>query len=161
MRPWHLKTHHSSRVKSNRGNSIPCSEKRARQFGFLIKGDIMATETHPALRVEVDKQAEITIVRCTGQVDVDSWPEFSATIRALIPEGKPIRVDLANVTRVDSTGIGAFVAVWTAAKRRNCDLKYRNPNEHVGDVIRITALVGMLEGREADERQLTTALGSQ
>ena len=121
----------------------------------------MATELRPALRVEVDREGGITIVRCTGQVDVDSWPEFSATIRALIPESKPIRVDLTNVTRVDSTGIGAFVAVWTAAKRRNCDLKYTNPNEHVADVIRITSLLGMLEGREADERQLTMALGSK
>ncbi len=121
----------------------------------------MATEGTPALRVEVDKQVATTIVYCTGQVDVDSWPEFSATIRAIIPEGKPIRVDLANVARVDSTGIGALVAVWTAAKRRNCDLKYRNPNQHVEDVIRITSLVGMLEGREADERQLTMALGSK
>jgi anti-anti-sigma factor len=126
-----------------------------------MKGGIMATEVTPALHIEVDKQAAITVVHCTGQVDIDSWPEFSAMIRALIPEGKLIRVELANVSRIDSTGIGAFVAVWTAAKRRNCDLKYRNPNERVKEVIRLTGLLGMLEGREADERQLTMALGSQ
>ncbi len=121
----------------------------------------MPTNTILALSIGTERQPAITVVHCTGQVDVDSWAEFSKTIRALIPEGKPIRVDLANVTRVDSTGIGAFVAIWTAAKRRNCDLKYINPNKHVGDVIRFTGLLGLLEGREVEERQLIIALGSQ
>lgn len=121
----------------------------------------MPTNKMLALSIETERQPAITVVHCTGQVDIDCWSQFSTTIRALIPEGKPIRIDLANVTRVDSTGIGAFVAIWTAAKRRNCDLKYINPNKHIEDVIGFTGLLGMLEGREAEERQMTMALGSQ
>ncbi len=121
----------------------------------------MATNKIPALHLETERQAEMTFVHCTGQVDIETWTEFSVTIRALIPEGKPIRVDLANVTRVDSTGIGAFVGIWTAARRRNCDLKYIHPSDRIKDIIRISALLGMLEGHEAEERQLDVALGAR
>jgi anti-anti-sigma factor len=102
----------------------------------------------------------VTFVHCTGQVDLDTWNELSTRIRALIPEGKPIRVDLANITRVDSTGIGALVGVWAAAKRRNCDLRYISPSKQIEDVFRITALLGMLEGHEAEERQLSAAFSA-
>jgi anti-sigma B factor antagonist len=118
----------------------------------------MAADKIPELHVETERLEKVTFVRCAGQVDLDTWNQFSAKIRALIPEGKPIRVDLADVTRVDSTGIGALVGIWTAAKRRNCDLKYINPSRRIEDVIRISALLGMLEGHEAEERQLSAAL---
>jgi anti-anti-sigma factor len=121
----------------------------------------MATNKTPRLQVEAERQAARTVVHCTGQVDIDTWSEFSTTIRALIPEGKPIRVDLAKITRADSTGIGAFVGVWTAARRRNCDLKYINPNKRIEDVIGITGLLGMFEGREAEEQRLGASLGSR
>lgn len=119
----------------------------------------MATNKISALQVETERQAELTFVHCTGQVDIDTWTELSVTVRALIPEGKPIRVDLAHVTRLDSTGIGAFVGIWTAARRRNCDLTYINPSDRIKDVIRITGLLGMLEGHEAEERKLAVPLG--
>ena len=117
--------------------------------------------TIPALHVETEKQEKMTLVRCAGQVDVETWSEFSARVREHIAEGRPIRVDLANVIRVDSTGIGALVGVWTAAKRRNCDLKYINPSKRVEDVIRLSALMGMIEGQEEEERHLDAFLAKK
>ena len=70
-------------------------------------------------------------------------------------------MNLAKITRMDSTGIGAFVGIWTAARRRNCDLKYIDPNKRIEDVIRTSALLGMFEGHEAEEQQLGTAVSSQ
>ena len=120
----------------------------------------MATDKIPELHVETERHENVTLVHCTGQVDLATWNEFSTKIRALIAEGKSIRVDLANVTRVDSTGIGALVGIWTAAKRRNCDLKYINPSKRIEDVMRITALLGLLEGHESEERQMSAAPGA-
>jgi len=117
----------------------------------------METTQSVKLQLETERQATTTVVHCTGIVAVGTLARFSECVRALIAERKPIRVDLANVTRVDSTGIGAFVAVWTAAKRRECDLKYINPNKDVEDLMRISALLGMLEGHEVEERQLSAA----
>jgi anti-sigma B factor antagonist len=120
----------------------------------------MAADKISQLLLETERQEKVTFVRCTGQVDLATWNEFSTKIRTLILEAKPIRVDLSKVTRVDSIGIGALVGIWTAAKRRNCDLKYINPSERIEDVIRLSALLGMLEGHEVEERQLSAALGA-
>ena len=119
----------------------------------------MATNTIPPLHLVTERQADRTFVHCAGQVDADTWSEFSATVRLLLAEGKPIRVDLAHVTRVDSTGIGALVGIWTAAKRRNCDLKYTDPGERLREIVRTTGLLGMIEGHEAEGRRLDAALG--
>ena len=109
------------------------------------------------LNMDIERQAAMTIVRCVGQVDVHSLAKFSEAIRGLVDEGKPVRVDLKIVRRVDSSGIGAFVALWTAAHRKNCDLKYINPSKQVEETLRITALLGMVEGHDAEEQQLATA----
>ena len=118
----------------------------------------MVTATEIArLQLDTERQPTMTVVHCTGDIAVGTLSRFSEHIRALIAERKPIRVDLANVTRVDSTGIGAFVAVWTAAKRRNCELKYINPSTSIEEVMSVSALLGMLEGHAEEERQLNAA----
>ena len=97
------------------------------------------------LQMETERQPGKIIVHCTGKVNLESWTQFSRTVRGLIAEHKPIRVDLANVLQVDSTGIGAFVSVWASAKGGGGDLKFINPNKRVQDVVEITKLHDMFE----------------
>lgn len=97
------------------------------------------------LQIRIERQPYKTIVHCTGRIVMDTWTEFSATVRELLSEGKPIRVDLRNVEQVDSIGIGSFVSVWASAKRCSCDLKFIHPNPRVQDVIAITKLHDMFE----------------
>jgi anti-anti-sigma factor len=106
----------------------------------------MTVNTVPLLQVQIERQPDVTIVRCTGKVLLDNVTEFSV-VRQLIPEGKPIRVDLANVTQVDSTGIGTFVSVWAAAKKNGSNLTFFNPNKAIEDIVEITKLHHMFEKR--------------
>lgn len=106
---------------------------------------VIPSRTDPVLKLEFEKQPAITVVHCSGKVLLDSWAEFSVRLRELIPEGKPIRVDLANVTAVNSVGIGTLVSVWAAAKERGCDLKFIRPNKQIEDVVEITRLHGIFE----------------
>jgi anti-sigma B factor antagonist len=99
----------------------------------------------PVLQIETERQPDKIIVHCTGKVNLESWVHFSKMVRALIAERKPIRVDLANVLQVDSTGIGTFVSVWASAKGSGGDLKFINPNKRVQDVVEITKLHDMFE----------------
>jgi anti-anti-sigma factor len=103
----------------------------------------VAADETPVLQLETERQPEATIVHCTGKVVIDSWAMFSVTVRGLIPEGKPIFVDLANVSLVDSVGIGAFVSVWASARKSRCELKFINLNEDIHDLFEITRLHGL------------------
>lgn len=108
----------------------------------------MDVNTIPELQLKTEKLPQVTIVRCTGKVMIETWPLFSTTVRDLISEGKPIRVDLSEVDLVDSTGIGAFVSVWASAKKCGCDLKFMKPNKRVQDVVEITRLQDLFEHGE-------------
>jgi len=103
---------------------------------------VPADET-PVLQLETERQPGATIVHCTGKVVIDSWAMFTVAVRALIPEGKPILVDLANVSLVDSVGIGTFVSVWASARKGGCELKFINLNEQIHDLFEITRLHGL------------------
>ncbi len=97
------------------------------------------------LELQIERQPQMTVVRCTGSVVIETWAELATTLRHLIPEGKPIRADLSAVDMVDSVGIGSFVSVWASAKKAGCDLKFRNPNKRVQDVVEITRLYDLFE----------------
>ncbi len=103
------------------------------------------------LELQIDRRPEATVVRCRGAVVIETWPELATTLRHLIPEGKPIRVDLTNVEMVDSVGIGSFVSVWASARKAECDLKFRNPNKRVQDVVEVTRLYDMFEPQAAEK----------
>jgi len=105
----------------------------------------MTTNATPVLQLETEKQPAMTLVHCAGKVLIESCNLLSATVRALIPEGKPIRVDLSKVVQVDSVGMGTFVSVWTTARNNGCDLKFINPSRQVQDLIEITRLQEMFE----------------
>jgi len=101
----------------------------------------------PVLELTIERQPQVTVVLCAGRVVIETWAELATTLRHLIPENKPIRVDLSNVEMVDSVGIGSFVSVWASAKKAGCDLKFRNPNKRVQDVVEITRLYDLFEAR--------------
>ena len=67
------------------------------------------------------------------------------TIRALIPGAKRILLDLANVSYIDSSGIGAIVSVYLAASRVQCDLKVVNAQPRVRDLFELTKLSAVFE----------------
>jgi anti-sigma B factor antagonist len=103
----------------------------------------LSEDKAPVLQMEIERRPDANVVHCTGKVVIESWTEFSTTVRALIPEGKPILVDLAKVTQVDSVGIGTFVSVWASARKAGVELKFINLNDRIHDLFEITRLHGL------------------
>ncbi len=107
------------------------------------------TLSAPGIQLELEEHAEETIVHCTGTLTAQSAEVFQTEIRdRLIPDsrGKGVAVncrivlDLSTVTYVDSTGLGALVAVWTAAQRRSCDIVIANLSPRVERLVTMTKL---------------------
>jgi anti-anti-sigma factor len=110
----------------------------------------MATQpfTPPGLKLQLEEKANETIVHCNGKITAENSEMFQREIRDLIPESRSqiapttyrIVVDLSNVTHVDSTGLGALLGSWTAAKRKGCVLEIANLNPRVEKLVEITKL---------------------
>ena len=99
----------------------------------------------PELAVRTDKNADEAIVYGTGRITLATSSLLQTTIRGLIPENKRILLDLANVTYIDSTGIGALVSVYLSASKGQCDFKVVNAQPRVRDLFEITKLRAIFE----------------
>jgi anti-anti-sigma factor len=111
----------------------------------------MGTRTFsaPGLKLDLDEKPEETIVYCSGKITAESAETFQTEIRGhVIPEtrGKGVAVttrivlDLSKVTYIDSTGLGALLAVWTHGQRRGIDLEIVNLSPRVERVVSLTKL---------------------
>jgi len=111
----------------------------------------MATPSFSAggLRFELEEKPEETIVHCYGDITAESADWFQNEIRErVIPvsRGKGLAVtsrivlDLSSVGHVDSTGLGALLAVWTAGQRRACDVEIVNMNPRTQKLMSLTKL---------------------
>lgn len=65
-----------------------------------------------------------------------------------------VLIDLSGVTRVDSSGLGALMACYSHAVRRQGILKLLNPSPQLRRVLRITKIDSVLELYETEQEAL-------
>ena len=110
----------------------------------------MATQplTLRGLTLQLEEKANESIVHCTGRINAENSEVFQREIRNLIPEScsqstaitHRIVLELSKVTHVDSSGLGALLGAWTAAKSKGCELEMANLNPRVEKLVEITKL---------------------
>ena len=66
-------------------------------------------------------------------------------IRGLIPGTKRIVLDLAEVSYIDSSGLGAVVSVYLAASRAQCVLELANLQPRIRDLFELSRLQAVFE----------------
>jgi anti-anti-sigma factor len=99
----------------------------------------------PELKLETVRTPEETLVRCIGRITSTSSGTLQTAIRDLIPEKKRLLLDLADVTYLDSFGLGALVSVYLSARRQHCELKLINMTQKAKELLRITNLSSLVE----------------
>ncbi len=86
------------------------------------------------------------VVVVTGEVDLSTGPQLRKTILDLLAEESPqrIRVDLAQVSLLDSTGVFVLVDTFKRAKERGVTLTVERPQHIVRRVLEICGLLDLL-----------------
>jgi anti-sigma B factor antagonist len=84
----------------------------------------------------------VTIADISGRIVLG---EESAALRDLVGDllskgHKKILLNLADVTYIDSTGLGALVSAFTSVRKQGGELKLLNLTNKVEDVMQITKL---------------------
>ena len=85
---------------------------------------IQPVATH-RLTLQLEKNIKETIVHCAGRISAENSEMLQREIRNLIAEvgaqgsvaTHRVVLELSNVTHVDSSGLGALLGAWTAAKK--------------------------------------------
>jgi anti-sigma B factor antagonist len=98
------------------------------------------------LNTTTSRKNGVIVVYLSGGI---FFGEESACLRTLVKEllseSHQIVFDLADVTRLDSGGVGTLVAVYTSARKVGGDIKFANLGNHTKEVFRTTNLATVFE----------------
>lgn len=102
-------------------------------------------ETESPLTFDIEQSGETTIVRCHGKLVAGVSELFYRKTKAFIPDSKRIVLDMADLDRLDSTGLGAVVRLYVSGRSAGCSVELMNIGKPVRDLLGVTHLLSVLQ----------------
>jgi anti-sigma B factor antagonist len=101
-----------------------------------------------ALRLGVRTEESELLIDLAGELDLSTAPQLWAAIDEAIAAGHDrLVLDLAELTFVDSTGLGVFVRAAKELRAVGGEVSLRSPGERVTKLLQITKLEDVFEIR--------------
>jgi anti-sigma B factor antagonist len=102
----------------------------------------------------IEQLGDAYVVTLGGEIDAFNAPSLRVDLRRLVEEtgASTIVVDLAAVTFLDSSALGALVGLLRRVRERNGRLRIVLPEAHAARIFELTGLDEVLDlypGREA------------
>jgi anti-sigma B factor antagonist len=94
-------------------------------------------------RVEVDRRAEIAIVRASGELDAFAAPDLSSAFGKVTGEARVV-ADLGPVTFLDSTALGLVVRAVRELTEAGAEVRVVLPGGHARRIFELTSLDRLL-----------------
>jgi anti-sigma B factor antagonist len=94
----------------------------------------------------------IVVVDCAGRIVFgEETAELRDQVKALLSTNRRAILNLAEVTYIDSGGLGTLVALYTTARNAGGSLKLARLTQRVGDLLQITKLLTVFEVYNSEE----------
>lgn len=100
-----------------------------------------------SVKLTTRQVGDVTVVDATGRITLgDGATTFRDTIRDLATSGqKKLLLNLADVSYIDSSGIGELVSGFTTVSNQGGQVKLLNLTKRVKDLLQITKLYTVFE----------------
>jgi anti-sigma B factor antagonist len=100
-----------------------------------------------SVKLTTRQVGDVTVIDAVGRITLgDGASTFRDTIRDLASNGnKKLLLNLAEVSYIDSSGIGEMVAGFTNVSNQGGQLKLLNLTKRVKDLLQITKLYTVFE----------------
>jgi anti-sigma B factor antagonist len=110
------------------------------------------------LNINERQAGDVTVLDMSGKITIgEGSVALRNAIRRLIEEGKKkILLNLSQVSYVDSSGIGEFVASYTAINREGGQLKLLNLTQKIQDLLAITKLLTVFDTYDDESSALNS-----
>jgi anti-sigma B factor antagonist len=110
--------------------------------------------------IEVRTQSLVKIIKPRGGLILgEPLDRMNAILADLLNAGETrFLLDLEEVSRIDSSGIGLLVRYLTAAKQRGGSVKLLNPSKFVVQTLQLVRVLSIFEVFE-DPQQAVTSFG--
>lgn len=100
------------------------------------------------LAVEVERKGDRYLARCRGKLIAGVCGTLYQKVHALIPDRKPIVLDLSDLEWIDSTGVGTLVRLYAGCRYADCPLQLIHMSKRVKELLALTGLLGVLAGAD-------------
>jgi anti-sigma B factor antagonist len=99
-------------------------------------------DTHMALSAKVRRVGDVAVVDLNGKITLgENTGILRDELRSLLAQGtKNILLNMADVSYVDSAGLGELVGAYTTAANQGGSVKLLNPQTKMRDLMQITKL---------------------
>ena len=93
------------------------------------------------------RSGDVVILEFSGRLAIgDGDSQARERIAALLAAGeRKVLIDMAGVTVLDSSGVGELVAAYNAATSAHAKIGFVRLSPRVGELLKITQLIGVLE----------------
>jgi anti-sigma B factor antagonist len=95
------------------------------------------------LTLDVVRTSDTIVVRCNGKLVAGVNDVLYSKVSELIPETKRIVLDLTNLARVDSMGLGTLVRLYLSCRSAGCSLELLNLGKQVRELLGTTHLISV------------------
>jgi anti-sigma B factor antagonist len=110
------------------------------------------------MQITEREKGSVTILDVSGSLTIGEGDiELrDAVLEVLAGGSKNILLNLKNVRKMDSSGVGELVAAYTSTRNRGGELKLTQLSPKVGAVLQVTRLVGILEMFDDEETAIAS-----
>jgi anti-sigma B factor antagonist len=108
----------------------------------------MPEESVKILSFEIERDGDAAVVKCHGRLVAGTADEFYQEVKPLLPEVKRVVVDLADLTYVDSMGLGALVRLYVSARHCGCEFELLHLGKQLRNVLKMTNLLSVFSQAE-------------
>lgn len=101
------------------------------------------TEVAPpcTLNITVEEKGDVVIVHLHGRLVSNVSSNFYARVCQFIPNHRRIILDLAELTHMDSMGLGTLVRLMVSAKTKGCSLELLHLGKRIRGLLGLTHLL--------------------
>jgi anti-sigma B factor antagonist len=100
-----------------------------------------------SVKLTTRQVGDVSVIDATGRITLgEGASTFRETVREMIAKGdRKLLLNLADVTYIDSSGIGELVSGFTTVTNQGGQLKLLNLTKRVQDLLQITKLYTVFE----------------
>ena len=108
----------------------------------------MPEESEKVLTFEIERDGDAAVVKCHGRLVAGTSEELYQEVKHLLSQTKLVVIDLAELTYVDSTGLGALVRLYVSSRQARCEFKLLHLGKQLRNLLKMTNLLSVFAQAE-------------
>lgn len=97
------------------------------------------------LEFSIERHRDVPVVRCSGRLVAGYTDRFYLEVKQLMPEHKRIVLDFAQVTHMDSSGLGTLARLYVHGKSAGCVIDLMNAGKSIRHLLGITHMLSVFQ----------------